>query len=87
MAGINAVEPGDSTALLRIDFEFGKTVADPSLTLVECGRPQWSWDELRRLAPSLLQIRSINERSCAMPLFSYFPVFSGIFPLFVIHNR
>ena len=42
MAGIDAVEPGGSTALLKIDFEFWKTVTDPSLAMVESGRARWS---------------------------------------------
>ena len=46
MAEMDVVEPGGSTALLGVDFEFGKTFTDPSLTLVECGRAQWSWDGL-----------------------------------------
>ena len=46
MAGMDAVGSGGSTALLGVDFEFGKTVTDPSLAMVECGRAQWSWDEL-----------------------------------------
>ena len=36
MAGIDAVEPAGSTALLGVDFEFEKTDTDPSLALVDC---------------------------------------------------
>ena len=70
MAGMYAVEPGGSTALLGVNFEIdlGKRLhVDPSLALVECGRAQWSWAMgWASAACSLLRIRSVDEMKYAI---------------------